>query len=249
MLPGETWLEALHFSDYETLVYSKLATHRLLHTAMHYAAQLAARRDFEVIIYDDYLTCDDLTVRRRRYGNFDARNPEAMKVVFRRFGAIIGPHTITRMVFVGDSWNMWNIDGVFKAAPPLKFPEAVYINKPAGSTYLVQDFTALMQSFVGLKTLRLTIKNDAFCLLNWTFLRHESACELQTITFCSSTHWSEPVSRAVEELLKVCATLPRLLCGHALVLDFTSKFIDASFAPRVVEVFRSKSEFLIKPNF
>ncbi|KAH7668203.1 hypothetical protein AAVH_42957 [Aphelenchoides avenae] len=126
---------------------------------------------------------------------------------------------------------MPGIGVVFEAAPPLKYAEQVALFSPNGSTY---NSKAFMSNFVGMKSLRLRFDYGIFRHFSWTFLGQECALELRLIQLIRPLVWTNDTNHSVEELVRCCSTLPHLLGGQALELDFSGSYFSAAFALRII---------------
>lgn len=128
------------------------------------------------------------------------------------------------------------MDVIFDAVPALKFAQGVIVNMrkclQAGG-----NPEAFMGNFARLKSLSVNLDYDTFREFGWTSLRHESARDLQRIKFSGlSDALYADVNSSLEELVRYCATLPRLLNGEALDLDFSDIHFMGPLALRIIEV-------------
>ncbi|KAH7715976.1 hypothetical protein AAVH_16645 [Aphelenchoides avenae] len=137
---------------------------------------------------------------------------------------------------------MPGIETIFEAAPALKCAEEVVLHSPRVSSTGVNS-GALTSNFAVMKSLRIWFDYDTFRQFNWTFLRQESSHRLQRIgVYTTSSVWTEnDLNRAVEELVRDCATLPRPLRGQPLELDFSSNKISRVLVLRILELLKDST--------
>lgn len=74
---------------------------------------------------------------------------------------------------------MPGVDIIFEAAPSLKYAQVVYLYSASGLDD-GGDPDAFMSKFVGIN--RLWLEDDVFRRFSWSFLRRESARELEDIS-------------------------------------------------------------------
>ncbi|KAH7708579.1 hypothetical protein AAVH_24157 [Aphelenchoides avenae] len=239
MLPNESLLQVLHFVDYKILVLTKLSGKRFLRLVTKFAEELAHRHLFAVYFYAAYIEFDDVSIRTlTRSIRYERRNQASLGDACRELDEAIGPHSVLKLVFSENTWNMPGIGVVFEAAPSLKYAEQVALFSPNGSTY---NSNAFMSNFAGMKSLRLRFDYGIFRHFSWTFLGQECALELRLIQLIRPLIWSNDMNHSVEELVRCCATLPHLLGGQALELDFSGSYFSAAFALRIIGVSVSAS--------
>lgn len=101
---------------------------------------------------------------------------------------------------------------VFEAALPLKYAEHMGLYSPLDSP-TGNNAEALMRYFVGVKSLQLHVAYAIFNQFNWAFLGQQPTRELRLIKVYAGfiSNPPEPLYRSVEELVRYCTTLPRLL--------------------------------------
>ncbi|KAH7684733.1 hypothetical protein AAVH_40759 [Aphelenchoides avenae] len=237
MLPNESLLQVLHFADYKTLVLANLAGRRLLRLVVKFADELARRRRYLVYVYTALIEYDDVTIGVGGSIPYEPCDRSSLAAACRELAGAIGPHAVAILTFYGNTWNMPDVGVICVAAPALKCAEEVVLH---GSRVWNSggDFGAFMSNFAVMKSLGLWVNYGVFRQLNWAFLRRESARELRRIkVYAMASAWPKNgTHRAVEELVHDCATLPRLLCGDALELDFSDVCFSRSFGLRIIEV-------------
>ncbi|KAH7696827.1 hypothetical protein AAVH_36095, partial [Aphelenchoides avenae] len=237
MLPDDPLLQVLHFADYETLVFTKLAEGRFLDVASKYAEKLARRR-FRVIFYESCIFCFDLTIADEDHPTIIRYEPgeqSSLASACRELAVVIGPHAVAKLTFYGKACIMHGIEVVFEAVPPLKHAEVVDLPSPHSSKVL-NNSEIFMQGFIGMKSLSLCVPEDVFCAFTSTFLRRQSARELRLIKVHVVPFVpSEDTVRSVEEFVRYYVTLPRLLGGDALELDLSNNEFSAALGLRIIE--------------
>ncbi|KAH7694774.1 hypothetical protein AAVH_38176 [Aphelenchoides avenae] len=144
-------------------------------------------------------------------------------------------------MFCESTWNVPGFDVVFEAAPFLKHAdEVIFYGYSLDETVIAANSEAFMRNFVGMKSLRLGLDNEAFSQFSWRFLRREATQEIRRIELVG---WPSPatedMSRSVEELVHECAALPRLQSGKvSLELDFSAKLFSGAFGLRIIELLK-----------
>ncbi|KAH7725207.1 hypothetical protein AAVH_07255 [Aphelenchoides avenae] len=240
MLPNETFLHVLHCADYKSLVLAKLAGLRLLRLITKYAAELACRRRFRVVICDGHLVCCELRtgVPNGTTIRYEPGNQQSLAAACRELAGVIGPHLVEQLFFYHpNQWNAPDLDVIFEAAPPLKYVEQVDVFSPKGSVISgVSD--VFMDSFAGMTKLGLYFDYEAVEHFDWAFLRRESARNLRLLELPSRVRGIGAMNRFVEELMRFCITLPRLRGGEPLELDLTAHFFSGAFAQRIIELLK-----------
>ncbi|KAH7675983.1 hypothetical protein AAVH_42108 [Aphelenchoides avenae] len=232
MLPNESLLQVLHFTDYRTLVLAKLTSRHFLRLIVKFTEELARRRSFRVCFYTTGITYIEATTNARR---MSIPCKPSLVAACREVARVIGPHAVAKLTFsaAAYTWDVPDVNAIFEAAPPLKFAEEVEISTYNGVRICSEAF---MHNFSGTRVLDLWFNYDTFCQFNWAFLRRESARELRRIKFIRISAWTECMDRSVEELVRECAALPRLLGGEPLELDLSSNDYSGEFGKRIIEV-------------
>lgn len=242
MLPNESLLVVLHFADYRTVVLAKLAERRFLRLGTKFAEELARRRTFHVCLYATRITCTDETIDARRNIQYEPGSLTSLAAACREVAKAIGPHAVAQLFFFEYTWNMLGVGAIFEAAPPLKYAEEMrfpYSFRRDAWLTRAQTSEAFMGNFAGIKPLRLYLEQEVFLHFSWTFLRQESARELQLIkVYTSSFVANENVKRSIAELVRECCTLPHLLGRETLELDFLEYGLPIAFGQRIFEVSR-----------
>ncbi|KAH7708585.1 hypothetical protein AAVH_24163 [Aphelenchoides avenae] len=99
---------------------------------------------------------------------------------------------------------------------------------------------AFMRNFARPKSLNLNLDNGSFPLLSWAFLETDEARELRLVKLFAPSSPTEDVKRSGEELIRKCTTIPRLIGGDALEVDFTQcGYFSGLFIRRVIELLKN----------
>ncbi|KAH7708338.1 hypothetical protein AAVH_24415 [Aphelenchoides avenae] len=125
------------------------------------------------------------------------------------------------MTFRGNTWTAPGIAVIFEAGPLMKYADEVFLHNPGGSA-IGDNSEAFMSNFAAMKSLHVWLDNDVFHHFSWTFLCQDYAREL----------------RRIKDLVRICATLPRLSGGEALELDFSENYSSRAFGQRIIEVLK-----------
>lgn len=235
MLPNESLLQVLHFANYRTLVFAKLAGRRFLRLVIKFATELARRR-FLVYFFTTYIEYYDVTIGEGANIRYEHASQASLAAACRELAVVIGPHDIAILTFYGNLWNMPGIGIVFVAAPALKQAENVALHSPPGSTVLGNS-DVFMSNFPVMKSLRLWLNNKAREEFRWSFLLLGFARKLQRIaafTEPSSPSWA--MNCFVQGFVRHYASLPLLLGGESLELDFSANRFVVAFVLGIIEV-------------
>ncbi|KAH7708591.1 hypothetical protein AAVH_24169 [Aphelenchoides avenae] len=239
LLPNELLLGVLQVVDFSTLVSAKFVSARFLGVVTANDHHLAVQRRFNVLIFNSYMSYDDVMYgARRRSIRYERGDHRSFVAACRALVDVIGQHAVNELTFFESTCIMPGVDVIFEVVPALKFAQGVIVNIVDGS-HAAGNPEAFMRNFARMKSLSLTLDNDAFPQFNWTFLGTTEARELQLIKLFGPLSPTEDVSRSVEELVRKCTTVPRLLDGKALEIDFSqSSIFSGTFGQRIIELLK-----------
>ncbi|KAH7708115.1 hypothetical protein AAVH_24644 [Aphelenchoides avenae] len=211
LLPNELLLDVLHAVDFGTLVSAKFVGARFLGVVTANAHLLANQRRFNVLVFNSYISYDDMMkVARRKSIRYERGDHQSLVAACRALADVVGQHSAEELTFFDSTCVMPGVDVIFEVVPALKFALSVIINIVDGSQ-AGGNPEAFMRNFVRTKSLSLNLDNGAFRLFSWTY-------------------------SGLQELVRKCATLPRLLSGDALDIDFSqSSTFSGAFGQRLLK--------------
>ncbi|KAH7714308.1 hypothetical protein AAVH_18327 [Aphelenchoides avenae] len=246
LLANELALEALLFADFTTLVSAKFVNAKFMGIARANDHLLAVQRRFNVLVMNAYITFDDGTNGGRwKSIRYEPARLQSFAVACRELADVIGQHAVRKLSFLDLTWTTPGVNIVFEAVPALKFAQDVIIYMQMCSQ-AGGNPEAFMRNFVRPKSLNLNLDNGSFPPLSWAFLETDEARELRLVKLFGPSSPTEDVKRSVEDLVRKCAKLPRLIGGDALEIDFTqSSYFPGSFIRRVIELLKSSGREVI----
>ncbi|KAH7712994.1 hypothetical protein AAVH_19665 [Aphelenchoides avenae] len=105
MLPNESFLQVLHFADYKSLVFVKLAG----------------------IFFADSIHYNDMAIGAQQSIRYEHNDMASLAGSCREIDGVIGPHDVATLTFFWNSWMVPDVGVIFEAAPPLKFVQEVVL--------------------------------------------------------------------------------------------------------------------------
>ncbi|KAH7703326.1 hypothetical protein AAVH_29501 [Aphelenchoides avenae] len=218
LLPNESHLEALYFADFSTLVSAKFVDARFLRVVTVNGQLLAIQRRFNVLVFNSYISYDTNGSRRTSI-RYERADLQSFAAACRALADVIGQHVVGKLTLFDNTSIIPGVEMLFELVPALKFAHDVIVNFQGGSQ-AAGDPEAFMRNFARLKSLGLSLDHGIFRQFTWSFLGLDAARELQLVKFFGPSFPTEDVNRSVEELVRYCATCPRLLGGGTLEIDF-----------------------------